>query len=127
MGQGEARLDPQCLSIVTEGRSGLAQCLLAKAEVVKRRGELGLDQERRLESTGRLLKPAQHPLRFGPVSVVGRHSGLHGDRAPDQLLPEQWFPLLHRCQAEQMQRIGVRGVSGEEALVDPRRLIQSAS
>jgi len=108
------------------GRRRVAGLAEQRGEVLRGSGVGGSEPDRLAELSDRLLAPAERPQRDREVRPVGRVRGHEPHRLADEPHRVVVPPLLLGDHAEQLHRVGPRGVGREDPLVDPTGLDDTA-
>jgi hypothetical protein len=108
------------------GLVGAAESLQGQAQVAPGLGVIGPEAQGDPAAAGRALELSLGAVGLGEVGVEGGHARPRGDGLADQFHGAGVIALLVAQHAEQVQRVGVSGVRGQERLVSPPGLRQGA-
>jgi hypothetical protein len=119
--------EPQRLPELGDRGRPFALGLQDQAQIVGGLGVVGLEPQRQLAAAGGPVQLSECPVGFGQIAVEGGRTRVDGDGPADQLDRPRRVALLEGRDAQQVQRVRVIRLAGQDALVTSRSLLQTTA
>ena len=115
---GIARIDIERLSVTHDRQAGVALRLVGVPQIVVGLEQIGLELDRTLEADDRIFRKLQCAVRFAKVVEREGVIRVEPQRLTDEIDRLGCVAALECDDAEQVKRVGIRGIVLEQAAVN---------